>query len=108
MIGVPPLKHKGSLLGLSNSPFFNFSYDILLISFFFLMSNEIILFQILYKHLEYLFFSFIKLRIVKFIQCGPLSINGSKFLEISLFEKNYITIGHLVFVTFIHLMYIII
>jgi len=72
------------------------------------MSNEIILFQILYKHLEYLFFSFIKLRIVKFIQCGPLSINGPKFLEISLFEKNYITIGHLVFVTFIHLMYIII
>jgi len=35
--------------------------------FFFLMSNEIILFQILYKHLKYLFLSLMKLRIVKFI-----------------------------------------
>jgi hypothetical protein len=61
------------------------------------MSNKIILFQILYKHLEYMFFSLMKIRIIKFIQCGPCFINGSKLLEISFFEFFYITIGHLVF-----------
>jgi hypothetical protein len=44
-----------------------------------------------------------KVRIVKFIQCEPCSINGPNFLEISFFEAFYITIKHLVFVTFIHL-----
>jgi hypothetical protein len=42
--------------------------------FFFLMLNEIILFQILYTHLEYLFFSFMKVRIVKFIQLAMFYI----------------------------------
>jgi hypothetical protein len=60
------------------------------------MSNEIILFQILYRHLKYLFFSLIKVRIIKFIQCGPCSINGPKFQEISFFETFYIVLGHLV------------
>jgi hypothetical protein len=73
---------------------------------FFLMSNEIILFQILYKYLEYIFFSLIKVRIIKFIQCEPYSINGPKFLEISNFETFYVAIGHLIFVTFIHFVYI--
>jgi len=47
------------------------------------MSNEIILFQILYKHLKYLFLSFMKLRIGKFILdvCHVLSMaqNFKKF-----------------------------
>jgi hypothetical protein len=71
------------------------------------MSNEIILFQILYMPLEYLFFSLMKVRIVKFIQCGPYSINGPKFLEISFLKTFYIVIEHLIFVTLIHFMYII-
>jgi hypothetical protein len=54
--------------------------------------NEIILFQILYKHLKYLLFSLV--RIVKFIQCGSCSINGPKFPQISLFKTFYILIGH--------------
>jgi hypothetical protein len=58
--------------------FFHFSYDMSYILPFSLMSNEIILFQILYKHLKYLFFSLIKVKIVKFIQCGPCFINGPK------------------------------
>jgi hypothetical protein len=33
-----------------------------------------------------------KIRIVKFIQCEPCSINGLKFLEISFFETLYIVI----------------
>ncbi len=40
-----------------------------------------------------------KVRIIKFIQCAPCSINGPKFLEISIFEILYIAIGHLVLVT---------
>jgi hypothetical protein len=55
IVGVPHLKHKDSFLG--PPPFF-------------FMSNEINLFQILYGHLKYLFFSLINVRIVKFIQCG--------------------------------------
>jgi hypothetical protein len=70
------------------------------------MSNEIILFKILYKHLEYLFFSLIKIGIIQFIQYGPCFINDPKFLEISLLEFFYIAIGHLVFITFIHYVYI--
>jgi len=49
---------------------------------FFFMLNEIILFQILCKPLKYLFFSFMKVKIIKFIQCGPCFINGQKFQEI--------------------------
>jgi hypothetical protein len=67
------------------------------------MLNEIILFQILYKHLEYILFSLMKMRIVKFIQCEPCSMNGPKF---SFFEIFYIAIGHLVFVTFMHVTYL--
>ncbi len=36
--------------------FLQFSYDLFYISPFILMSNEIILFQILYRHLKYRFF----------------------------------------------------
>ncbi len=50
-------------------------------------------------------FSFMKVRIVKFI-CGPCFINDLKFLKISLFETFYIVTWHLVFVTFMHFMYI--
>jgi hypothetical protein len=60
------------------------------------------LFQILYRFLKYLFFSFMKVRIVKFIQWGPCSINSPKFPKIWFFETFYITIRHLVLVTFIH------
>jgi hypothetical protein len=70
------------------------------------MSNEIILFQILYRHLENLLFSLMKVNTIKFIQCGPCFINGPKFPEISFFETFYIVIGHLVFVTLIYFMYI--
>jgi hypothetical protein len=34
---------------------------------FFLMSNEINLFKILYAHLKYLFFSFMNVKIIEFI-----------------------------------------
>jgi len=70
------------------------------------MSNELILFQTLYMHLEYLLFSLIIVRIVKFIQRESCSINGLKFSEISFFENFYIVIGLLVFVTFIYFLYI--
>jgi hypothetical protein len=70
------------------------------------MSNEINLLQVLYKHLEYLFISLIKVRIIKFIQCGPWSTNGPNFLEISLFEPLYITIGHLILITHEQFIYI--
>jgi hypothetical protein len=79
---------KDSFLRTQIHLFFHFSYDMSLISHFFLISNEIILLQILYKHLEYLFFSFMKVRIIKFIQCGPCSINGQnsqKFHFLKLF-----------------------
>jgi hypothetical protein len=71
------------------------------ISPFFFVSNEIILFQILYRLLKF-FFSLMKVKIVKFIQCGPCFINGPKFQEIWFLKKNYIIIGHLVLATFIH------
>jgi hypothetical protein len=70
------------------------------------MSNEIILFQILYNHLEHLLFSVMNIRIIKSIQCGPCFINGLKFPEILFFEIFYIVIEHLVLVMFIHFMYI--
>jgi len=83
--------------------FLHFSHDMSYISPFFLMSNEIILYQILCRLLKYLLFSLTKVRIIKFIQCRPYFINGPKFLKILLFETFYIVIGHLVLVTFMHL-----
>jgi len=100
------LKHKDSFLRFLNSFFVHFFHDLSYISFFFFMSNKIVLFQILYRLLRYLLFSFMKIKIVKFIQCGPCFINGSQNLRIWLFETFYITIGHLVLVKciyFIHL-----
>jgi hypothetical protein len=69
------------------------------------MSNEIILFQILFKNLEYLFIPLVKVIIIQFIQCGECYINGPNLSKISFFEKIYIAIGHLIFVTFIHFIY---
>jgi hypothetical protein len=63
------------------------------------MLNEIVLFQILYKHLEFFLKSLLSVKIVKFIQCGPCSMNGPKFPKISFFETFYITIRHLIFIT---------
>jgi len=103
MIGIPHwtlrTHSKDSQIHLS----LHFSYNLFYISTFFFMSNEIIFFQFLYK---ISIFSFMKVRIIKFIQCGPYSINGLKLSEIWLFKKNYITIGHLVLVTFIHFIHI--
>jgi hypothetical protein len=56
------------------------------------MSNEINLLQILYRHLEYLLFLFMKVKIIKFI-------NGPKF---SFFYILHIVIRHLVLVTLEH------
>ncbi len=67
-------------------------------SHFIFMSDEIILFQFLYRPLKYLLFSLMKMRLIKFIQCGPCFI--------WFFEKNYITIVYLVLVTFIHFIHI--
>jgi hypothetical protein len=77
---------KDSLLKIQIHLFFTFLMTSFRFPIFLFMSNEIILFYILYWHLEYLFFSLMKVRIVKFIQCGPCSINGPKFQEISFFE----------------------
>jgi hypothetical protein len=97
MIKVPPLKHKHSLLGLPNSPFLFSIFPIICLTFhpFFIMSNEIIFFQILCRLLKYLFFSLMKVRLIKFIKCEPCSINDPKFIEIWFFETFYIAIGHL-------------
>jgi hypothetical protein len=83
--------------------FLHFSHNLSYISPFFLMSNEIILFQFLYRPLKYLLFSLMKM---KFIQCGPCFINGPKILETWFFETFYIIIKHLVLVTFIHFIHI--
>jgi hypothetical protein len=78
-LGYPLWNTKDSLLGHPNLPFSSlFLWPISNLPFIF-MSNEIILFQILYRHLEYLLFSLMKIRIVKFIQCGSCSINGPNF-----------------------------
>jgi hypothetical protein len=73
-LGYPPMNTKNSLIRTQIHLCLHFFNDPPWISPFFLMSNEIILFQILCRHLKYLFFSFIKLRIIKLIQCGPCSI----------------------------------
>jgi hypothetical protein len=73
----------------SNFILFHFFYDLFSNSLFFIMSNEIILFQFLYRKLKYLFFSFMKVKIVKVIQCGPCSINGPKFPKNPFKQKNY-------------------
>jgi hypothetical protein len=54
--------------------------------FFFLMLNEIILFQFLYRHLEYIFVSFMKVKIVKFIQLAMFYI---KYDPIYFFNFNF-------------------
>jgi hypothetical protein len=79
MIGVPPLKHKYSLLRFPNSPFF-FTFPMTCLIFhLFSMSNEIILFQILCWPLKYLFFSLMKVMIIKFIQCGHVLSTAHNF-----------------------------
>jgi hypothetical protein len=62
------------------------------------MSNEINLFQVLCRPLEYLLFSLMKLK-NRVHPYGPCFTNGPKFLEFSLFETLYIAIRHLVIVT---------
>jgi hypothetical protein len=106
MIGVPRLNLKDSLQGFPNSFLFSFSHDMSYISPFFLMSNEIIFFQILYRPLKYLLFSLMKVRILKFIQCGPCSINVPKLPKFWLLKTFSIMTGHLVLVTFIHFIHI--
>jgi len=54
MIGIPPLKHQGLTPKiLKFTFFFTFPMTCLNLLLFFLMSNEIILFQILSTNLEY-------------------------------------------------------
>jgi hypothetical protein len=106
IVGVPPLKQKDLLLRPPNSPFFVKPMTCLKFPFFFLISNEINLLQILYGHLHYLLFSLMNVKIIKFIQCGPYSINGPKFPKVSFFETLYIVIKHLVLVTLEHFIYI--
>jgi hypothetical protein len=68
------------------------------------MSNEIILFQILCRHLKYLLISLRKVKLAKFIQCGPCSINGPKSQEIWFFETFYNAI-RLFFLSHLDLLY---
>ncbi len=70
------------------------------------MLNGINLLQTLYKHLKYLLFSLMKVKMVKFIQGGPCFISGPKFLETSFFEILYIKIRQLVLATLEHFTYI--
>jgi hypothetical protein len=86
--------------------FHHCSHDLYYISHIIFMSNEIILFQILYRPLKYLIFSLMKMRIINFILCRPCFINGPKFSNFWFFESFYITIGQLVIVTFIHFIHI--
>jgi len=93
MIRVPHLSLGNPFQGLPNWPFSSlFPWPVLHFTLFF-MSNEIILFKFLCRPLKYLLYSLMKVIIVKFIQCGPCSINGPKFPEIWLFESFYIVIG---------------
>jgi hypothetical protein len=69
------------------------------------MSNEIIMFQLLYRHLEYLFFSLMKVKIINLSNVGhvlSMAQNSHKLF----FFFNYIAIRHLVFVTLIDFTYI--
>jgi len=79
---VSHLNPKDSLQGLPNSPFSSFFIWLVLCFTIFFMSNEIILFQFLYRPLKYLFFSFMKEKKIKFIQCEPCFINAQIFFEI--------------------------
>ncbi len=58
MIGVPHLNRKDSFQGFPIFFFLHFSHDLSSISPLFLMSNEIILFQILYRPLKVFFFTY--------------------------------------------------
>jgi hypothetical protein len=73
--GIPNLKHKNDSQDFSNLPFPSQNLRIRSsISFFFIMWNQICFFQILCKHIWYLLFSLIKIRIIKFIQYSSCSI----------------------------------
>jgi hypothetical protein len=61
--GTPFESWESTLRTFKFTFFFTFSHDLSYISSFFFMSNEIILFQILYKLLKYLFFSLMKVKI---------------------------------------------
>jgi hypothetical protein len=76
-----PFKSWESTPRTSKFTFF-FNFPMTCLTFHFLMTNEIILFQILYGPLKYLLFSLMKVKIIKFIQCGPCSINGPKLPKI--------------------------
>jgi hypothetical protein len=71
--------------------FLHFSHDMSYISPFFI-SNEIILFQILYKPIKHLFFSLMKVRIIKIIQYGPclsMAQNSEIFDFLKLFTLQW-------------------
>jgi hypothetical protein len=59
----------------------------------FFMSNEIISFQTLYRHLKYLLFSLMKVRIIKFIQCGACFTNGPKFPKFDFLKLFTLQLG---------------
>jgi hypothetical protein len=69
------------------------------------MLSEIILFQILYRHLISILLTY-ESKNNEIYPLWPCFINRPKFLKISLFETFSIAIGHLVFVTLVHFMYI--
>jgi hypothetical protein len=100
MIGVPHLKHKDHSEDFQIHLFFHFSYDVLNFPFFFMQFY--LFFRILYRPLKFYFISLMKVKIIKFIKCGPCYINGAIFFEIF-----YIAIKHLNFITLIHFTYII-
>jgi len=105
-LGYPLLNLGNPLQRLSNSPFSSlFPRHVL---HFTLLSHVKwnIFFQILCKHLKYLLFSLMKMKILNFIQCEPCSINGPKFAKNWFFETFYIAIGHLILVTFMHFIHI--
>jgi hypothetical protein len=86
--------------------FFHFSHDMSYISPFFLMSNEIILLQILYKPLKYLLFSLMKVRIIKVYPMWAMFCQCPKNPKIWVSKTFYIMIRHLALVTFIHFIHI--
>ncbi len=100
MIGVPPLSPWNPLQELPNSPFSSL-WPILHFTFFSHAKwNNFV--PNLYEPPKYLLFSPMKVKIIKFIQCGPYSINGPKFSKKWFFQTFYIALRHLVFVIFIH------
>jgi hypothetical protein len=81
MIGVSHFKLKDSFLGLPNSPFSSKNL-IFVLDLFILISNEINFLQVLCRPLEYLFFSFMKVKIIGFIHMDhvlPMAQKSQKF-----------------------------